>query len=314
MSRLSTLRLAGAGVTAAVGLLAACSDSTGPTPSERAAQAFPSKPAAALGATSDMIVFERRENFGAANIFIVNPDGTGLTNVHSGESPSWSPDHSKIVFVLNRAIHIMNADGTGVKALTTLGTQSRLPSFTADGQKIVFIRDDARGRSDIFITNVDGTNEKVLVKTANVNETTARFSPDGTKLAYTRIRRDDQVELVVQDMATGRRTIIGGLPTAQLFPAWSPDGKRLAFKTVSGTPTDCIAIVNADGTNRKSFPNGVPSCTSPSWSPDGTELAFVSTEAGQTSVFRAQVDVAEPPTNVTLLAPNVADVTPVWSR
>jgi Tol biopolymer transport system component len=313
MSTLSTLRLAGAGVTAAVGLLAACSDSTGPTPAERVAQAFPSKPAAALGATSNMIVFERRENFGLANVFIVNPDGTGLTNLRLGESPSWSPDHSKIVFVFNSAIHIMNADGTGVKALTALGTVSRFPSFTADGQKIVFIRDDARNRSDIFTVNVDGTDEKVLVKTPNVSETTARFSPDGTKLAYTRIRRD-VVELVVQDMATERRTIIGGLPSARLFPAWSPDGKRLAFKTSSGNPTDCIAIVNADGTNRKNFPNGVPSCTSPSWSPDGTELAFVSLQPGQTSVFRGKVDVTERPTNITPLAPNVADVTPVWSR
>ena len=313
MSTLSTLRLAGAGVIAAVGLLAACRDSTGPTPSERVAQAFPSKPAAALGATSNMIVFERRENAGLANIFIVNPDGTGLTNLRLGESPSWSPDHSKIVFVLNSAIHIMNADGTGVKALTALGTASRSPSFTGDGQKIVFIRDDARNRSDIFTVNVDGTEEKVLVKTANMNETTARFSPDGTKLAYTRIRRDNEVELVVQDMATGRRTIIGGLPGAQLFPAWSPDSKRLAFKTVSGSPTDCIAIVNADGTNRKNFPNGVPSCTAPSWSPDGTELAFVSLQPGKTSVFRAKVDVVETPSNVTPLAPNVADVTPVWS-
>jgi len=312
MSTLSTFRLAGAGVIAAVGLLAACSDTTGPGPSERVAQAFPSKPAAALGATSDMIVFERRENAGLANIFIVNPDGTGLTNLHSGESPSWSPDHSKIVFVLNSAIHIMNADGTGAKALTPLGTASRFPSFAPDGQKIVFIRDDTRDRSDIFTVNVDGTDEKVLVKTPNVSETTARFSPDGTKLAYTRIRRD-VVELVVQDIATGRRTIIGGLPSARLFPAWSPDGKRLAFKTTSGSPTDCIAIVNADGTNRKSFPNGVPSCTAPSWSPDGTELAFTSTQPGQTSVFRAKVDVAAPPTNVTPLAPNVGDATPVWS-
>jgi Tol biopolymer transport system component len=313
MSTLSTLRLAGATAIGAVGLLAACSDSTGPSALARTTHAFPSKPAAALGATSDMIAFERRVSFGVPNIFIVNPDGTGLTNLGIGESPSWSPDHSKIVYVANRAIHVMNADGSGDKALTSPVTPSRSPSFTPDGQKIVFIRDDARDRSDIFTVNVDGTDEKVLVKTANVNEATPRFSPDGTKLAYGRVRRDI-VELVVQDMATGRRIVVGGLPEAKLFPSWSPDGKRLAFKTITGNAADCIGIVNADGTNRKNFPSGVQSCTHPSWSPDGTELAFVSATAGMTSVFRGKVDVAGAPTNVTPIAADVADVTPAWNR
>ena len=313
MSTISTLRLAGAGAIGAVALLAACSDSTGPTRPESLAHAIPSRPAAALGAISDMIVFERRENGGAANIFIVNPDGTGLTNIGAGEMPSWSPDHSKIVFVSSRHVHVMNADGTGKRALTSFPTTSQSPSFSPDGQKIVFVRIDARDRSDIFTVNVDGTNEQVLVKSPNADEVTPRLSPDGTKLAYTRFRRD-VAEMVVQDLATGRRTILGGTPAPQVFPAWSPDGKRLAFSTNSGSAADCIAIVNADGTNRKNFPSGVQGCISPSWSPDGTELAFVSTKPGQTSVFRGKVDVAGPATNITPLAPNVADLTPVWSR
>ncbi|MDF2771176.1 MAG: tolB [Geminicoccaceae bacterium] len=296
----------------ALGVLGACSDTIGPAPELQRTLTVPGTPTAAIGPTSDMIVFERLVNAGLASIHIVNPDGTGLTKVGDGEMPSWSPDHSKIVFVASRLIRIMNADGTGAKNLTTTGS-SRMPSFSADGQKIVFIRENARGRTDVYTVNVDGTNEQVLVRTASTDEVTPRLSPDGTKLAYSSIKRGE-ADIVVLDLATGRRSVIVADPNPQIAPAWSPDGKRLAFVTGSGSAAQCIGIIDADGTNRKAFPSGVDDCRSPSWSPDGTELAFVSGKAGQTSVFRGKVDEAEAPTNVSLAGLGAVDATPVWSR
>lgn len=296
----------------AVSLIAACSDSIAPAPEQQRTPTVPTTPAAAIGPTSNMIVFERRVSGGTASIYVVNPDGTGLAKVGDGETPSWSPDHSKIVFVASDLIRIMNADGTGVKNLTTTGS-SRMPSFSADGQKIVFVRDNARNRSDVYSVHVDGTNEKVLVKTAQTDEVSPRLSPDGTKLAFSSIRRNE-VDIVVLDLATGRRSVIVADPNPQIAPAWSPDGKRLAFATGSGSAAECIGIIDADGTNRKRFPSAVDNCTTPSWSPDGTELAFVSSRPGQTSVFIGKVDVAETPRNVSLAAANAVDATPVWSR
>lgn len=57
-----------------------------------------------------------------------------------------------------------------------------------------------------------------------------------------------------------------------LYPAWSPDGTKIAF--VEGP---YISVMDADGSNKRNLPspNGLPGHTKdPTWSPDGTQLAF----------------------------------------
>jgi Tol biopolymer transport system component len=298
-------------IVGAVSLLAACSDTTAPVRETHAVPSAATSPAAAVvGATSNMIVLQR--DSAGAQVYIVNPDGTGLARLGRGENPSWSPDHATIVFELNNTLFIMNADGTSARALTGV-SGDRSASFTPDGKQVVFAHVNAKGQSDLFTVNADGTNRQPLVKTANISETAPRVSPDGTKLAYVSERRGE-TDIVVMDMTTGRRAVVVADPNPQLFPTWSPDSKRLAFTTSSGNAADCIAIADADGGNRKNFPSGVAGCASPSWSPDGTEIAFTSVSPGLTSVFRGKADVAVTPTRVTLNVPGIADVTTVWSR
>jgi Tol biopolymer transport system component len=63
-------------------------------------------------------------------------------------------------------------------------------------------------------------------------------------------------------------TITGRLAEGSA-PAWSPDGKRIAFYSASG-----IHVINADGSNNTVVANG----THPSWSPDGAQIVFSSNE------------------------------------
>jgi TolB protein len=66
------------------------------------------------------VLFSSKSSFGDRDIFIVNIDGSGLTNLtnHPGDDvdPVWSPDGERIVFVSNRdgdlEIYLMDADGT----------------------------------------------------------------------------------------------------------------------------------------------------------------------------------------------------------
>ena len=80
-------------------------------------------------------------------------------------SAQYSPDGSRIVFQSGRAlersddIYVMNADGTGIKRLTTNGAHD--PSFTPDGKLIVFTKWHD-GNFGIGIMNADGTNEKMI--------------------------------------------------------------------------------------------------------------------------------------------------------
>jgi dipeptidyl aminopeptidase/acylaminoacyl peptidase len=62
-------------------------------------------------------------------------------------------------------------------------------------------------------------------------------------------------------------------------PAWSPDGRKIAFTALDNTfHSFYIAVVNADGTGRRSLdPPRVPVThdAQPAWSPDGKKIAFI---------------------------------------
>ena len=93
------------------------------------------------------IVFNSRVNVGVGKgeIFVMNPDGTGRTQLTSNTtddtSPRWSPDGSRIVFTSERdgnyEIYIMSADGSGQTRLTNAPGTDNMPSvWSADGARI----------------------------------------------------------------------------------------------------------------------------------------------------------------------------------
>lgn len=85
----------------------------------------------------------------------------------------------------------------------------------------------------------------------------------------------------------------GSQPAAvhnDLFPAWSPDGTRLAFTSDrSGDPE--IFVVGIDGTGLRQLTTTPGRDAHPSWSPDGTRIAFQSPRnEGQTRLFLMDAD------------------------
>jgi hypothetical protein len=83
---------------------------------------------------------------------------------NSDEWPDWSADGSRTAFVAyifnssNRAIYVMNADGSDIVQLTGDLDDAYHPSWSPDGSRIAFVisRD---GDSDIYIMNADGSNQ-----------------------------------------------------------------------------------------------------------------------------------------------------------
>ncbi len=293
---------------AAATLASACSDTTSPSAPARAIAPSSARPAVAVGVNT--IVFQRQETGDLSNIYTMNDDGTNVTNLGTGAQPAWSPDHSKIAFVANNTIFIMNADGSGKKQLGV--ASDRFPSFTADGTRVVFIHATLKD-SDVFTVNVDGTDRQLLLRMGGAAVEAPRISPDGTKLAIQATRRTDS-DIIVVDLATGRRTVVADSATRETVPAWSPDSKRLAYLTGIRNKGLCIAVVNADGTGRKAFTNDVGFCSTVSWSPDGKELAFDSDTEGTTGIYRAPVDVPGTPVRLTTPPAKSLDDRLSWTR
>jgi dipeptidyl aminopeptidase/acylaminoacyl peptidase len=68
-------------------------------------------------------------------------------------------------------------------------------------------------------------------------------------------------------------------------PAWSPDGRHIAFQGASPTGDLDIFVANPDGSGRTEVTFSTGADIDPAWSPDGTKIAFESTRDGNTDVF-----------------------------
>ena len=79
-------------------------------------------------------------------------------------------------------------------------------------------------------------------------------------------------------------------PGQQLHPAWSADGRRIAFAEQHRSGNWVIYSIDADGSGRRQVTDERDSSQDPSWSPDGNRIAFVAQTEGQESVAVIDAD------------------------
>lgn len=177
------------------------------------------------------------------DICVINADGTDwrhLTDTRNvfETTPSWSPDGTQIVYGIwsgdRHEIHVMDSDGGGSRRVASNGNW---PSWSPDGQHIVFSASTGRSAQDLWTINRDGSGLSLLAD--GVSELTEpAWSPDGEAIAFVSSSNDpdaaDSVEwnedIYVMDAAGGPSERITSLPGNDHWPpAWSPDGRQLAF-------------------------------------------------------------------------------------
>ena len=142
-------------------------------------------------------------NKGRLDLFTVNVETeaiTRLTNDFFDESTAqWSPDGTQIVFASDRLeepyeitvvsarrgydIFIMNADGSGIRRITTSPFQDLNPSWSPDGKNIVFIS-DRNGISNLYTVNLEEMTVRPLTNLLT-SASSPTWSPDGDRIAFT---------------------------------------------------------------------------------------------------------------------------------
>jgi Tol biopolymer transport system component len=240
------------------------------------------------------IAFVRLDNrVGEFDIFVVEPDGTGLRKLAAkpvqGNSPAWSPNGKRLAFeaseglnAFNIDIYTMNAYGSAVQRITKESTLDRMPSWSPDGTKIAFMKDSRSVQEpdtgDIYTIRVDGTDLRQL--TGNGLDEYPAWSPDGKTVAFGRVTQANGSICTVNSDGGGLRKLTD--PPEGFWdsnPSWSPDGTKIAFTRGSASRPD-VFTMNADGTHLRKLTGKTEGAYSPAFSPDGKRIVFVGWNGG----------------------------------
>ena len=160
------------------------------------------------------------------------------------------------------------------------------PEWSPDGSMIFFAY-----WKDLYSVRLD-TGDLHFITSEKERIVSPALSPDGSQIAYTSLRKGPfwnpgehwEIRVIGIDGSSkrtlGRSGIKGRNQPYDINPAWSPDGKRIAFVSsrpehVRGSPYH-VYLMERDGTNvRRVTLSAASPAARPNWSPDGTQLAFV---------------------------------------
>jgi TolB protein len=141
-----------------------------------------------------------------------------------------------------------------------------------------------RGSKEIYLVDSDGENVQRVTSDGTL-ALTPTWSADGLRLAYTSYRSGPPV-LYERDLRTGQDRVISDREGINSTPAYSPDGRLIAFGTSVAGNTEvatydrdrnCCLQQQTHGRQFDSF--------NPTFSPDGRQIAFVSDRLGQPHIY-----------------------------
>ena len=233
--------------------------------------------------TTEKIAFTSNRD-GNNEVYIMNPDGTGQTNLTrhkaSDFQPAWSPTGAQILFASTREgvsnLYLMDADGANVEKVFDDFRSRMAPAWSPDGRQISYVRDD--GARELYMASLDKKIEKRVAPVGRFDGY-SNWSADGTKIVFDAplMAGHTTSRIHIFNLITRQKEVLFGkvIGTSMDSPTWSPSGAKIVFNWFEGGNSS-IYIMNDDGNEAERIvqPLAGFSTAHPDWSPDGNTLVY----------------------------------------
>jgi len=194
-------------------------------------------------------------------------------------------------------LYVANADGSAEHRLLPVTGFDYHATYSLDGRWIVFTSErNGYGQADVYRVHPDGTGLERLTDDPALDDQGV-LSPDDTQLAFVSTRATHRADIWILDLHTKRLSNLTGLPQIQgdptkpdgfFRPAWSPDGKWIAFTSDRNTEWKghgngsgwehvqelSVYIVHPDGTGLRRITGSGICSGPPKWSADSKQIVF----------------------------------------
>jgi len=228
----------------------------------------------------------------------IYPDGTGLKRLTPSHlkvsSADWSPTGDEIVFEGQPedgkwGIYTMSRNGKNLQRITDGSGGVAFPKWSPRGNKVTFTREIVIGSyysGNNFVINIDGTGI-IDLSSFRYDENTWILIPE-----------------TIDDIDLSNARALDG------YPAWSPDGTKIAFSSLRDGSPEQIYTIDVNGTDIQKITDLLGQKETVAWSPGGDNIAFASDMSGNWEIYTINADG----TGVTNVTNNDAKETaPAWS-
>jgi Tol biopolymer transport system component/predicted Ser/Thr protein kinase len=202
-------------------------------------------------------------------------------------TPRFSPDGKRLAFAIDVGgqtsdIWVKDLDRDTPSRLSFLSERNRWPVWTPDGRNIVFQSANSAAPGLYWIRS-DGSGEAQRLTDGKLLESPYSFSPDGKLLAFSQNGNGNHFDIFTAPIEgdpghpkLGKAELFLGGAFADFYPAFSPDGRWLAYSSnESGTLEVYVRPFPGPGGRWQISTGGG---RFPVWTRDGRELFFESAD------------------------------------
>jgi TolB protein len=209
------------------------------------------------------------------------------------DTPAWSPSGQAVAYATmegeNGNIVVLDLASGRTKYVAPTSDSEMHPFFAPRGDKLVYTRLVSLGAGDAELRLFEfdlrpGGADSPLLRGAPASY--GSWSPDGRWLLYWHFVDGTNAEIAVSRADGSEQRALTRDPAFDGWPAWSPDGRLVAFARERGEDADILVVPFAGGAECLVV-GGAGRKTSPKWSADGRAIYFDRSVGGRTDLMRA---------------------------